>query len=86
MDSGPLHAWVDDVRPLFRPALTVLLWVTCGVALWLLTSGLIAGYLTEATVSGLAEDTVRSVVIAASTATVWWFGDRTLQPPGVKHR
>lgn len=66
--------------------LTVLLWVTCGLVLWLLTSGLTAGYLKEAAASRLVEYTVRSIVFAASTATVWWFGDRALQPPGTKHR
>lgn len=55
-------------------------------ALWLLTSGLIAHYLKEATVSGLVEYTVRSTVFAPSTATVWCFGDRASQPPVMKHR
>ncbi len=31
-------------------------------------------------------DQFLDVFISASTATVWWFGDRALMPPGFKNR
>jgi hypothetical protein len=29
---------------------------------------------------------VKSLVFSASTAVVWWFGDRAFAPPGMKNR
>ena len=37
--SGPVSWWVNDIRSLFRPALTVFLWVVVGVLMWMLLGG-----------------------------------------------
>jgi uncharacterized membrane protein YraQ (UPF0718 family) len=84
--KGEVSQWVNNVRSLFRPFLTIMLWIVAIVVIWLLVSGLIAGYIKEDTVAELIEYSVRSLIFAASTATVWWFGDRALSPPNAKHR
>ena len=55
--------WVDAVRALTRPALTVLLWA---IAAFVYVS---------ANESGRAE-IVDTATFAATAATLWWFGDR----------
>lgn len=84
--QGSVSQWVNDVRSLFRPFLTIMLWFVAIGVVWLLTSGLISGYIKEDTVADLIDYSVRSLIFAASTATVWWFGDRALSPPNSKHR
>ena len=81
MVSGPVHTWVNDVRALFRPWLTVFLWVIVGVIMWLLIGGGLSGIIDAQDAIALIDYTVRSAVFAASAATVWWFGDRAMQPP-----
>lgn len=60
---GPTYAWVNAVRALTRPVLTVLLWVITGLV-----------YIG----SGAAERAgiVETATFAATAATLWWFGDR----------
>lgn len=84
--SGPVSQWVNNLRSLFRPFLTIMLWFVAIAVVWMLTSGLIAGYIKEATTAQLIEYSVRSLIFSASTATVWWFGDRAISPPEAKHR
>ncbi|MEZ5954257.1 MAG: hypothetical protein R3C13_08145 [Hyphomonas sp.] len=60
---GESYKWVNAVRALTRPALTVLLWaITCAV---------FAG----ADAAG-REGIVETTTFAATAATLWWFGDR----------
>ena len=81
-----VHRWVNDLRSLFRPFLTVFLWVAAVVVLWGVTTGWGSGWLGDAESRDLVRYAVQSLVFSASTATVWWFGDRALTPPGLKHR
>ncbi|HEX3810038.1 MAG TPA: hypothetical protein VHW02_10105 [Rhizomicrobium sp.] len=67
---GGSYAWVNAVRALVRPALTA------GLAAFL-------GYacLAPLLTSGQRGDVIDSMVFAATTAIVWWFGDRAPRRP-----
>ena len=79
--SGPVSRWVNDIRSLFRPALTLFLWVVVGVLMWMLLGGGLSGIIDAQDAIALVDYAIRSAIFAASAATVWWFGDRAMQPP-----
>lgn len=60
---GESYRWVEAVRALTRPLLTVLLWIITGFV-WL-------GAEAEAKAA-----IVETTTFAATAATLWWFGDR----------
>ena len=60
---GESYKWVNAVRALTRPLLTLLLWVITGLVY--------LGASAEARV-GIIE----TATFAATAATLWWFGDR----------
>ncbi|MEQ9507108.1 MAG: hypothetical protein RLO80_12655 [Hyphomonas sp.] len=60
---GESYRWVNAVRALTRPLLTLLLWLITGLVY--------LGAAAEAK-SGIVETTT----FAATAATLWWFGDR----------
>jgi hypothetical protein len=60
---GPSYPWVEAVRALTRPALTLLLWAIA------------AGVYVGADASGRA-GIIETATFAATAATLWWFGDR----------
>jgi hypothetical protein len=64
--------WVQAVRSLVRPALTLTLWLLF-FALFLVSLG--AG-LPEQTAASVTVRFVDAVTFAATTALAWWFGDR----------
>lgn len=84
--------WVNAVRALFRPVLTAGLVVLAYLLFRdLLTAlrtedSLLGAILTEADVKELLRYIVHSLVFAASTAVVWWFGDRAMTPSGLRKR
>lgn len=82
--SRHASTWVNNLRSLFRPFLTVALWgLTLTVLLIIMKSpGLFSSY----EINEILKYVVYSIVFSATTATVWWFGDRALQPPGQKKR
>ena len=57
---GESYRWVNAVRGVTRPALTLLLWLIAGM-IWL---GAARASITE------------TAAFAATAATLWWFGDR----------
>lgn len=57
------YKWVDAVRGLTRPALTVLLWLIAGLVFF------------GSDAAGRAAIT-ETATFAATAATLWWFGDR----------
>lgn len=63
---GPSYPWVDAVRALTRPALTVLLVVILFIA-WL-SNGLTIDQ---------RSSLMNALIFAATTSIVWWFGDRS---------
>ncbi|MEM7047899.1 MAG: hypothetical protein AAF442_09695 [Pseudomonadota bacterium] len=84
--------WVNAVRSLFRPFLTLALNATAAVILVLLITSLgddsapiILWLSSEGPATELITYMVHSLLFAANTATVWWFGDRALTPPGQKN-
>lgn len=60
---GDSYKWVNAVRALTRPLLTLLL--------WLITILVYSGAAAEAKAS-----IVETATFAATAATLWWFGDR----------
>ncbi|MEM8616550.1 MAG: hypothetical protein AAGF20_06405 [Pseudomonadota bacterium] len=60
---GESYRWVDAVRGLTRPVLTLLLWLIAA-AIWL-------GAEPESRTA-----IVETATFAATAATLWWFGDR----------
>ena len=61
---SPSYKWVDAVRALTRPMLTLLLW-TITTAIWF-----------SADMAGRTNIT-ETAAFAATAATLWWFGDRS---------
>ena len=91
LGSDKLSPWVLNARSLWRPVLTLILaflvlWV------WISLTGILQGessvleFLSPEAVVDLLSYIVYSVVFAASTAALWWFGDRAMSPPAQKHR
>ncbi len=76
------YPWVDAVRALVRPALTLLLWLVATGIYWSLQSA--SGFLADAERADLARYLTASVVYCATAATLWWFGDRAPRPPGLR--
>jgi len=60
--------WVNNIRALVRPVLTFLL--------WLLVAGIYFNLEAIDDEKGLI---IESVIYATTTATVWWFGDRSFK-------
>ena len=89
--SSRLPVWVLAARSLWRPVLTLVLAV---LVLWIWSSltGILRGeenvlqFLSPEAVVHLLSYIVYSLVFAASTAAMWWFGDRALSPPATKNR
>ncbi len=67
---GATYQWVNAVRAMTRPVLTLLLWV---ITLSVFFSA------TETARAGIIE----TATFAATAATLWWFGDRSPRPGGV---
>lgn len=68
---APSYRWVDAVRGLTRPALTLLLWLIS------------AAIFIHADLAG-REAITETATFAATAATLWWFGDRGPRPEGTR--
>lgn len=82
----PLSPWAVNLKSLFRPFVTVLLW---GIAAWVfyqLVSGSMQKWFEQTEIRDLVKYMVYSIFFTASSATLWWFGDRALTPPDLKNR
>ncbi len=66
------YAWVEAVRALVRPALTVVIWLVFTVLFF----AALAAKLPGTTGQEVIVTFVNAVTFAASTALAWWFGDR----------
>jgi len=85
--------WVIDIKSLFRPLLTLILWIA---AIWVFNEmisilkgqedSIISQVYTFEEVKDLIKYMIYTIFFSASTATVWWYGDRALTPPHLKHR
>ena len=61
---GVSYPWVNAVRGLTRPVLTLLLWLIAG-GIWLGSE------------PGARASITETATFAATAATLWWFGDRS---------
>jgi len=78
------YKWVDAVKSLFRPFLTLcLMAMTILLFNWLM-DGELDGYTEPQTIADMIVYTIKSVVFTTVTACVWWFGDRAITPKDEK--
>ena len=89
------HKWVNDVKSLFRPFLTTVLVAAEVFIFWNLWVSFATGETNTLVeilnspgnpVTEILKYVIYSIVFAAQTAVVWWFGDRAFAPPGMKNR
>jgi hypothetical protein len=81
----PSYKWVAAAKSLFRLFLTTLLWLMAGITFYLVvTAG--KAYFNGAELKELVRYMVYTIFFSASTAGMWWFGDRALTPPQFKNR
>ena len=74
------------VKSLFRPFLTTLLVIMSGWIFYMLVSSdELTQYFNAVERAELIRYVVYSIVFATCSAVTWWFGDRALAPPTVKH-
>jgi hypothetical protein len=59
----PTSGWVNDVRAMVRPAMTLIL-------------GIILGAMVYHNVAEVQAEAAQAIVFSAVTAITWWFGDR----------
>jgi hypothetical protein len=82
-----VHTWVNDIRALFRPMLTLLM---LAMAAWTLREVVTGTTLVNAFTVDEQGDLVRymvnTVFFTAGTVTLWWYGERNFAPPGTKAR
>ncbi|MGH1371146.1 MAG: hypothetical protein ACRBBW_03865 [Cellvibrionaceae bacterium] len=81
----PSYRWVAAAKSLFRPLLTIALWVLAAWVFHLVTAKA-NDLFTEIELKDLVRYMVYSIFFSAMTAGVWWFGDRALTPPQLKNR
>jgi len=79
---GETHMIINDIKALFRPLLTIILW---GIATYVFNKIMIGdiGDFSAAEKKDLILYMVQTIFFCASTAAVWWFGDRALAPPKI---
>lgn len=85
--TGNVSRWVNDARAMFRPVLTI-------ISLVLLTLVFIR-VTDDAAITWFAQEVdhraaliayvVNSIAFTATLSVTWWFGDRSLTPPALKH-
>lgn len=85
-----VSTWVNNIRALFRPFLTLTLDLAAVAVLliiiWDLDGGRIAVALSsDSPIAELITYMVHSLFFTSSAATAWWFGDRALNPPHTRH-
>ena len=69
---GPSWPWVNAVRALTRPALTVMLWLLYALLFLAAAAGALHPDAAASVVTGAAD----TISFSAATALTWWFGDR----------
>lgn len=81
----PSYKWVAAIKSLFRPFITLVLWV---LAAWVFHQVVttLRDLFSALEFKELVTYMVYSVFFAATTAAMWWFADRALAPPGLKNR
>lgn len=83
---GPVSQWVNNIRSLFRPFLTIALWGLAGWIFYHVAIGSLKTWITQMEIKEIIKYMVYTVFFCASSATMWWFGDRALSPPGLNKK
>lgn len=81
-----VHVWVNDARALFRLTLTILLWGLAAYIFYKICGNDLRQWIDKVSAAELIRYMVYTVFFCASSATMWWFGDRALTPPGMKNK
>jgi hypothetical protein len=93
--SANAYPIANTIKTLFRPFLTGMLTVMQFVIVWIIWQGFVNQEANSvinllnapaSPATDLLRYTVYSVVFAAQTSIVWWFGERAFAPPGMKNR
>ena len=88
-------SWVNAIKSLFRPVLTMVLNIMQFVIFWHIWQGFVNDQdnavmsilnAPESTATGMLKYVIYSIVFSAQTSTVWWFGERAFTPPGMKNK
>ncbi len=80
------YSWVVAIKSLFRPVLTITLCLIAGWMFWMVSEGSLKDLLSVDELQSLTRYMINTVFFSASSAIMWWYGDRSLVPPGVKNR
>jgi hypothetical protein len=86
------YRWSKAVKELYRPFLTTALFALVYLifrdlmAIFDGGQSALAAVFTASEAKDIITYMAHSVVFTASTAGVWWFGDRAFAPPGTKNR
>jgi hypothetical protein len=85
--------WSSQLLRLFRPFLTTLLVAMSGYIIWMVWQAAINAkengltlLFTVGELKEILQYCIYSIIFSASTAVVWWFGDRAMTPPNAKGR
>lgn len=81
-----------NIKALFRPILTVLLWGLSAFVVWSLIQALteadgdsvLRAIMSEQEIAELLKYSIYTTLFSAATAATWWFADRALLPPSAK--
>lgn len=85
--TSDTHKVVTDIKALFRPFLTTLLWIISAWMFFQIKGGAADQWFTgNPEAVAITRYMVYTVFFSASTSTAWWFGDRALSPPQLKHK
>lgn len=90
--AGESYRWVNAIKDLFRPILTAGLFILTYMIFLDIISSLggkeasLSAVFSQEEMANIVKYIVFSVTFSASTAGVFWFGDRALSPPGMKNR
>lgn len=83
--SHSVSDWVSDLKGVFRPALTLILWALASFVFFEIINS-VTDFLSTKEKNELVKYMVYSIFFTACTATAWWFGDRALTPPQFKNK
>lgn len=90
MKNAP--SWAAGVRALFRPILTISL-IGLSAAMFILIlnafqdgQGLMATLFSAEQQMELLRYMIYTIFFAASSSAMWWYGERSFAPPGMKNR
>jgi hypothetical protein len=80
---GSTHPIINGIKALYRPFLTTALWILAYLIFRSIVNNDLEDIITKLEAKELIRYMVYTVFFCASTATMWWFGDRALSPPSM---